>query len=114
MDCYMKTYVHWTAIPGINKYYLYRFLGIFQNISKIMLNPVISYDEQYVAFSANDGNIWIRTLKSEVPEFTQITNIDKYEKNIYPFWTNNPNELYYINQMDITGSYYYYLYAFIF
>lgn len=71
-------------------------------------SPVISYDEQYVAFSANDGNIWIRTLKSEVPEFTQITNIDKYEKNIYPFWTNNPNELYYINQMDITGSYYYY------
>ncbi len=74
-------------------------------------SPVISADEKYVAFSANDGNVWVRTLKSEVPEFTQITNSINTEKNINPLWTSSTNELFYINQINLQGmSAYYSLY----
>lgn len=74
-------------------------------------SPVISADEKYVAFAANDGNIWVRTLKSEQPEFIQITNSLNAEKNINPLWTSSANELYYINQINLQGmSTYYSLY----
>jgi hypothetical protein len=74
-------------------------------------SPVISGDEKYVAFSATDGNIWVRTLKSEQPEFIQITNSLTSEKNINPLWTSSANELFYINQINLQGiSAYYSLY----
>ncbi len=49
---------------------LYRFLGIFQNISKIMLNPVISYDEKFSVLM-----LAIDELKSEDFEFDNFLKL---------------------------------------
>ncbi|MEI6089240.1 MAG: hypothetical protein WCR42_02200 [bacterium] len=104
LDVEGQNYIMLTKTTGeLNK------ISISQNLGSS--SPVISEDENYVAFSANDGNIWVRTLKSEQPEFIQITNTLSSEKNINPLWTSSANELYYINQINLQGmSAYYSLY----
>ncbi|TAL68717.1 MAG: hypothetical protein EPN82_09610 [Bacteroidetes bacterium] len=57
--------------------------------------PSISPDDSSVAFAARDGNIWVRKIDEE--KFFQITKVDStIEYNLYPQWTNDGKEIFYL------------------
>lgn len=67
--------------------------------------PVLSPDENFIAFVSDYGEIWIRSLNSEDPVFSKISErgtLNAIASQL--FWLASGKDLYYIQSIDLGSS----------
>ncbi len=67
--------------------------------------PVLSNDEEFIAFVSDLGDIWVRSLNTEEPVFSKLTNYSDAKSAISQiFWADDDENIYFLRSLDLGGS----------